>query len=198
MKTLLSFLLCIACWTSVRAQLNGVLVLKRNERTIERYYPGKQIDFINRDDQPVSGIINRVEKDTLFLTFYVERRITNDLGMFGTDTSQAVPLAYNLKDIKTVIRYRDKLNYTADGSVLIAAGGLAVIIGVVNSIHFQEPLSSYSGIALVGVGLAALGLWLTTQTVKHYHLGGAYHLEYYGFTTPGLQPSQGAGSGSGD
>jgi hypothetical protein len=184
MKTLLPFLLCIGCWASVRAQLNGVLVLKRNETTIERYYPGKEFDFINRDDQPVSGVINRVEKDTVFLTFYVERRVTNDLGMFGTDTSETVPLAYSLNDIKTVTRYRDKLNYAADGAVLIAAGGLALVIGVVNSIHFQEPLSSYSGIALVGLGLAALGAWLTMQTTRHYHMGRTYHLEYYGFPTP--------------
>jgi hypothetical protein len=184
MKTLLSFLLCIGCWASVRAQLNGVLVLKRNERTIERYYPGKQFTFINRDDQPVTGVIDRVEKDTVFLTFYVERRVTNDLGMFGTDTSESIPMAYSFNDIKTVILYRDKLNYTADGAVLIAAGGLAIVIGLVNSAHFHENVTSYRGIALVGVGLAALGYWLTRQAVKHYRLGKALHLEYYGFPTP--------------
>jgi hypothetical protein len=104
--------------------------------------------------------------------------------MFGTDTTGAVPLVYSLNDIKTVIRYRDKLNYTADGTVLIAAGGLALVIGIVNSAHFHQQISAYSGIAIVGLGLAALGFWLTQQTVRHYHLGKTFRLEYYGFPTP--------------
>lgn len=183
MKALLSFLVCLCCWVSLRAQLNGVLVLKRNEITIERYYPGKQFTFINRDDQSITGVIDRVEKDTLYLTFYQERRVTNDLGMFGTDSS-AIHLAYSFNDIKTVVKYRDKLNYVADGVVLIAAGALCVVIGVVNSIHFQESAGSYAGIGGAGLGMAILGYWLTRQAERHYHLGRVFHLEYYGFPTP--------------
>ena len=186
MKRFLWLLLFLCGYAAASAQLNGVLVLKRNSKTIQRYYEGKQFTFINSDDQPETGTIPRVVRDTVYLLFYEQGHSVNAWGIQGIDTLNAIPLAYSLKDIKTVIRYRTKLNYAADGAVLMIAGGGVLVLGVVNGIHFQQPAKDWlsSGNIWAALGLTGFGYWLTRQSERHYHLGKTYHLEYYGFTTP--------------
>lgn len=186
MKILLTLAVFLSLSLLTHAQLNGVVVLKRHHKTIERYFEGKSIEFINQDGQRISGIITGVVKDTLLLRFIDVQQRTNYWGLPSMDTLREVPLAYAFSDIKTVVRTRTHLNYTADGIILIAAGAGLLIISAVNTAYYKEPVSDVASGAVLAssVGLMALGTWLITLQTQHYHLGKKYHLEYLGFTTP--------------
>ncbi len=184
MNRLFVLLALLTLHPATNAQLNGIIVLKRNNTTLQRYFEGKSIEFINSYDQPISGLITKVVKDTLYLRFLDIRQGVNYWGLPTMDTLKEVPLAYAFSDIKTVIVHRTHLNYVADGVVLIAAGVALLVVSAVNTAYFKEPIRDVASAGdLIGAGaLAALGAWLITLQTKHYHLGGRFHLDYIGFT----------------
>lgn len=180
----LAFFLALSSFT--QAQLNGVVVLKKHHKTIERYFEGKSIEFINQEGQHVSGLVTAVVHDTLMLRFIDVQQRANYWGLPTMDTLREVPLAYPFSEIKTVVRTRTHLNYTADGIILIAAGVGLLVVSAVNTAYYKEPASDFasSTVLYTSLGLVGLGTWLITLQTKHYHLGKKYHLEYLGFTAP--------------
>jgi hypothetical protein len=180
------FLAALCIGLTAQAQLNGVVVLKRNDHTIQRYFEGRSITFINQDDQQVEGIITGAVQDTIFLRFYDVRRVYSQFGLPALDTIHNISLAYSFSDIKTVIRVRDKLNYVADGSILMAAGVGVLVLGVFNGAYMHQPAKDWlsSGNIWAFLGLTGFGFWLTQQSERHYHLGKKFHLVYYGFPKP--------------
>ena len=189
MKTLLTLIVLLTLHGVPFAQFTGVLVLKRHYKTIERYYPGTTITFINQDNQQVSGIVTGGAKDTVYLRFLDVRQGLNQWELPGLDTLRDFPMAYDISAIKSIIRTRNHLNYAADGAVLIGAAVGLVVLEVVNGAYLHQSSREWlsAGSLITAAGLAGLGTWLITLQNKHYRLGKKYHLEYYGFT-PGPTP----------
>ena len=178
---------------AANAQLNGVVALKSADRTIMRFFEGKTMDFINSYGQEVSGTVQRVADDTLYLTFYNVGQVANQWGLPSMDTLNVVPLAYRFEDIKAIIRYRNKFNYIADGSVLVGAAIALLVAAIVNT-NSSTPGSTTvfsQGDIYGSIGLAGLGVFLFTQQKRVYHLGKRFHLVYYGFPTPKTGTPQG-------
>lgn len=184
MKPLLTLVTFLTLHLAAHAQINGVIVLKRHNTTIQRYYTNRGFTFINQEDQRISGVVAGGAKDSIYLLFYDVRRAVNYWGLPAWDTVAAIPVPYALSDIKTVIRDRTSLNYTADGSILIGAAVGLQVLELVNGAYLKQSSKNWfsSGSFLTSVGLAGLGAWLLTLQTKHYRLGKKYHLEYYSFT----------------
>jgi hypothetical protein len=186
MKILLTLIAVLTLAASTQAQLNGVVVLKKNRKTIERYFEGKSIEFITKYDQHVSGLITGVVKDTLLIRFIDVQQRANYWGLPTMDTLREVPLAFAFSDITTIVKVRTHLNYTADGIILMAAGVGLLVVDAVNTAYYKQPASDmFSGADIyISLGLIGLGAWMVSLQVKHYHLGNKYHLEYLAFTAP--------------
>jgi hypothetical protein len=169
------------------AQIGGVVVLKRHNVTIQRYYTNRSsFTFINQDGQRITGVVAGGAQDTIYLRFFDVRRGMNYWGLPTWDTLANYPVPFAISGIKEVVRDRTGLNYAADGSVLIAAGVGLQLLEVINGAYLHQSARDWltGGSFLTSVGLAGLGAWLITLQTKHYHLGKKYHLEYYGFSAP--------------
>jgi hypothetical protein len=87
-----------------------VIVLKRHQKTIQRYFPGRTITFINTEGQRISGAVTGGAKDSIYIRFYDVRQGISQWGLPALDTLRDVPLGYSFAAIKTVIRERTHLN----------------------------------------------------------------------------------------
>lgn len=185
---LLATFLTLAAAT--HAQINGALVLKRHNTVLQRYYTYRGITFVNQEGQRITGVIAGGSPDSVYLRFYDIRRGVNYWGLPTWDTVAAIPIPYALSDIKYVLRTRTGLNYEADGTILISAAVVLQVLELINGAYLHQPAKDWftSGSALTSLGLAGLGAWLLTLQTKRYRLGRRYHLEYYGFATPGAAP----------
>ena len=88
-------------------------------------------------------------------------------------------------EIKTIRFERTKLNYKADGLILMIAGGGVLMLGAVNGLYRGDPASQwYTPVSYITAGaLLGLGFLLLHSQYKKYHLGKKYMLQYLSVTS---------------
>jgi len=156
MKPFLLFLCLLPVF--IQAQSDDIMVLKRNGANLRTYTTGLSLTMETIYDQWFDGTITAIRNDSVFLN----------------------GLPFDIKEISAIRRERTGLNYGLDGSVLMAAGGAAIIIAGVNGILQSSNFSQwYSPTYLIVSGSFLIGGFLLRHAhFKKYYLGKKYTLEY--------------------
>lgn len=157
------------------------LLLKKNGKTVERYYPGNNFTFYTTDNLPVQGQLERIERDSLFLTYYQIVQVPTQFGTMRIDTSGKYSLQYSLANVGSLPRRasrKSKLKGLLSGAMVL--GGLGyTVVNVVNTTREGDPPFGHDNIdnVLIGLGVAAGGYMLGRAGSDRYTLGSKYTLE---------------------
>ena len=140
-----------------------VLELQKNGSNLKTYSPGMYLVMETIYDQWFEGPITLIRNDSVFVNGF----------------------PFHYKEIKTIRFERTKLNYKADGLILMIAGGGVLVLGAVNGLYRGDPASQwYTPASYITAGaLLGLGFLILHSQFKKYRLGKKYKLQYLSVTS---------------
>lgn len=174
--------LLLACITACcnAQQPSGILLLKKGNRTLARFYQHQFISFYTTDGMPVAAQIERIANDSLFLIQYQVQRVQRADGAMYMDTTGKFRLQFSRANIGsfTPIKQRGRTLLT-DGTLLMVGGGLYLGLNVVNTIRDGDPLLGKDNRPNVLGALAAVGTGLLLKNVwpKRWVVGKTFRLQ---------------------
>lgn len=154
----------------------SVLLLKKNGRTIDRFYSGKDFVFTTKDGMPVHGRLDSIIRDSLFLTYFQEQRVVTQFGTTTTQITGQYDLKFSMANVGSLPR--DKRSGLIPGILIL--GGLAyTTVNIVNTVREGDPPFGKDNIGnvLAGLGSATAGWLLLKSRRTKYVLGDKYTLE---------------------
>jgi hypothetical protein len=154
-KLLLFFLLLTVMGT--RAQTN-LLVLEKNGNNVKTYSTGIDITMQTIYHQWFDGVITAIHNDSVYVNGF----------------------PFHYKEIETIRKDRKKLNYEADGTLMMVAGAGVLVLGVVNGLNRGDRAGSWlTATSYITAGALLVGGYLLSKArYKNYHLGKKYTLQY--------------------
>jgi hypothetical protein len=174
------FILSIAVFlASSCAAQNDLLILKKNNRTVESFFPGSEMDF-STNMRYYEAYVSSIEKDSIFLVQYDVRRVYTNLGVFVLDTVAQYHFGINYRDIISFGKKRKNFDWNSSGAALFGGGALLTTAGLITWI-FAKPNTRYYARPQLVIGAAALGTvgyFLMKTGNKTRKLGKKYTLHY--------------------
>ncbi len=180
MKILFVLSVCLLFYFSGNAQPSDILILKKNDRTLQTFFPGNEIIF-NTSSRYYFGYIQSINHDSLFLIQYDVRQIPTSLGIYILDTVATYHFAINYKEITGLGKNRNKkFDWSASGGALLGGGIVITTVGLGTWLFTKPNTRYYASPYLVGGAalLGGIGYLLVKSNSKGITLGKKYSLEY--------------------
>ena len=162
MYKLLFVLCCLLPARNVSAQTGAsrisdyLSVKKRNGITVDNYYPGMYINFVNTNGRQFEGPIDRIEHDSVFIKFFQIIKQPTIWGTYISDTVRTDILPFHYREIKNIVTYRfaKKRHYLQTlGTLAQIAGGGYFILNTVNTLREKE--NPFAGKNAANLAIAA-------------------------------------------
>lgn len=180
MKILFISFVAMFSFFSIKGQSSDLLILKKNNRTLQTFFPGNEIIF-NTSTRYYDAVIQSINHDSLFLIQYDIRQVPTSLGIYILDTLGTYPFAVNYKEITGFGKYGNKkFNWAGSGGALLGGGTLLTTVGLGTWLFTKPKTTYYASPYLVGGAalLAGIGYFLAKASGKKMALGKKYTLEY--------------------
>ncbi len=164
---------------NITAQGTDLLLLRNSKnRTIKTLLAGSFIHFKDISGHEVTGVLRRLERDTLFITYYDVRQRYSVLGTSMSDTLTAYMLRYHYNEIFSIAKDPQSFEFVRDGTLFILGGAAYAVLHTVNGLIKKEPLDGKT-LAIAG-GIAATGFVMKKLRKRSYVIGRRYSLQYIG------------------
>ena len=164
---------------AVFAQGSDLLLLKKNNKqTIQTFFAGSFIHFFDNDGREESGVIKKIERDTLFILHFDIRRQYNMWGTSVADTLSAFLNRYHYNEIKSIRKPPKSFEFVRNGTLFMIAGTGYAVLHVANAVILDEKVDGTT-MAIAG-GVAALGFAMRKLRKYNYSIGKKYQLSYIG------------------
>jgi hypothetical protein len=158
---------------------NDLLILKKNNRTVQSFFPGSEMDF-STNTRYYEAYVTSIEKDSVFLVQYDVRRVFTNLGVYVLDTVAQYHFGINYHDIISLAQKRKNFDWNSSGAALFGGGVLLTTAGLITWI-FAKPNTRYYARPQLVIGAAALatvGYFLMKTGNNTRVLGKRYKLQY--------------------
>ncbi len=162
------------------AQPSDILIFKKNNRTIQTFFPGNEISFTT-STRYYNATIKSINHDSVFLIQYDIRQVPTNLGVYMLDTVGVYPFAINYKEITGFGKKKNRgFDWTGSGGVLFGGGILLTTVGLGSWLFAKPNTRYYASPYLVGGAalLAGVGYLILKSGNKKMMLGKKYSLEY--------------------
>ncbi len=185
MQKITLFLFFYLLFTSAKAQSGDMLVLKKGNRTEQRFFGGSFIAIQLKSKQWINGYLTKIKNDTIQILPIVEKPAVNFLGMVVTDTVLLNPMKIPLKNIYAVPK-EEAFIFIKNGSLLQILGGGYLLLNIINTASSKDPVFGKDNIDNLAIAAGVL----TVGTVMHlthkstHLLGKKYRLQIVQFSTP--------------
>jgi hypothetical protein len=164
---------------SLEARAQGsdiILVKKGNHKTVARLVPGKPVSLADRTGRTLEGMVDKVDRDTLYVRQYDIRRRATQWGTSVADTVASWTVSCHYRDIVSLEKTSESFRLIRNGMIPLVAGTGYAMLHLVNAGLQKEPVD---GRTMAIAGAAALtGLVLNKTHRNHIRLDGKYRLEY--------------------
>ena len=179
MQKIILLILCTGFVFSSYAQSGDMLVFKKGNYTIQRFYQGSFISFQLNTKQWISGYIKKIQTDTVTIVPIQESPVINFLGMVIADTIILNTVKIALKNIYAFPKEHEHFSYVKDGSLLQILSGGYLVLNLINTASSKDPVFGKDNIKNVGVaaGVFAAGTVLHMTHKSSYLIGKKYHLK---------------------
>lgn len=174
-------LFSIICFASVaaHAQSSDFIILKKKNKTIRTFYAGSNIEFVATNGAYRNGVINKIERDTIFMQEFLVQRIPTTFGTYIIDTAGSFRFAYDYRQIKMFGKEQKGFNVAGSGGALLGGGILLTLGSGVVYLADREKFSG--GLMAASAGLALAGYFMSKSGSKGIVMGKkGYHLQYMG------------------
>ncbi|MEO6730111.1 MAG: hypothetical protein ABIN01_02755 [Ferruginibacter sp.] len=156
------------------AQSSDVLLLKKNEKTIRRYFAGSHINLTTTTGAYLDAQITLIKNDTLFLKQFVIRQVPTRLGVYVLDTVTTYYYKYHYTQVKAVGTTGRKFDLSASAASLIGGG---LLLTLANGVVFLVDREKFSPALLVAsASLATIGYVMAKAGGKGMMIGRKYSL----------------------
>jgi hypothetical protein len=176
MPKLLLLILAMAFGRVVDGQGWDMVLLKKNGKTLINYMPGAHIAFHTTDGQEADGIIRKIERDSIFLTYFDVRQGYTPWYTTVLDTVSAYLMSYDYRTIDRIHRKPAGFEFIRNGSLFMIGGTAYALLHVINAAYLKQPVDGRS-LAIAGAFVAG-GYLMKRLRKHHYPIGGRYKLEY--------------------
>jgi hypothetical protein len=153
-----------------------VVLRNRKGHTVKSYFSGMPIDFGDRGGREVSGIVKKIDNDTIFIQQYDIRRLYNQWGTSVADTVTTYLLKYHHNEVTWVRKPKARFEFVRDGTIFIIGGTGYLLLHVINAAYLKEPVVG-STVAIAG-GIAIGGLVMKKLRKNKYPIGKKYQMVY--------------------
>ena len=145
------FILCCFFYLPASAQ-NDLLVLKKNNKTIQSFYPGSPFIFSTANGN-FNTYITGIQKDSIYVVQYDIRTVPTNLGIYVLDTVARYNFGINYRDIISLGKMNNHFDWSASGGALF--GGLHRPAGCLRfaaqSVGGGEVLGQAGGVERLGL-----------------------------------------------
>ena len=177
-RTILFFFLILVSQELLSQANPSDMIVLRNKQghTIKSYFPGIPITFADQGNRWRSGIVRKIQRDTLFLQQYDVRMAYNQWGGYVPDTITAYLIKFHINEIKWIRKPAAKFEFVRNGNIFIIGGTAYLILHLINSAYLKEPVVG-STVAIAG-GIALGGMLMHVARKQRYNIGRKYSLKY--------------------
>ena len=175
MSRILLILLLLPGYQSF-GQSSDVILLKRNNKTINRYFSGTDIDLVTTTGVSLNAYITHINNDTLFLKQFVVRQTPTMLGVFILDTLTTYYYQYHYNQIKSIGKTGRRFDLSASAGSLLGGGALLTLAGGVVFLVDREKFSP--ALMTASVSLATIGYVMAKTSGNGMVIGKKYSLAY--------------------
>lgn len=174
--TLIGCLAAMLCFSQA-----DMIILKKRNKTIDRYYIGSYIYFDTEGDQRWSGKIYKLKSDTIFIVPIQEQAYSNSWGLVLTDTIQLNRIGIALNKIKHITKQDESLLFLKDGSLLKLLGGGYAFLNIINNLTAsdRDPVFGPENLKNLGIAAGVFGIGMVQKALykDYYPLGKKYQLK---------------------
>jgi hypothetical protein len=160
------------------AQNSDILLLRKHNKTITHFFHGSYIEFYTTEKMLVSGVVDSIKRDSLFLLYYDVRMVLNMFGTFSPDTMAVYTQQYAFNNVYSFPAKR-RFNLITSGVLFMAGGAAYFLVNMVNTIREGDaPFGKDNLPHVIGAATAmGLGILLNKTQRTEYKLGKKYHLK---------------------
>jgi len=157
-----------------------ILLLKKGNKPVQKYYAGSTIMFYTKEGQAISGNIDCIKNDSIFLSQQTIRRIPTAEGGIRFDTSNKYKLMFSLANIGSFPSGKQRgKNLLTDGSLLILGGAGYLVLNLVNTTRQGDPAFGEENLpkVLASAGAVVLGFILKHAWPSRVTIGKKYEIQ---------------------
>ncbi len=172
-------LLLFIGFVSATCAQTDMIILKKRNKTVQRYYTGSFISLQLNNEQRTNGYIKKLKQDTIYLIPVQEKLIVNFLGMLVTDTVVLNTIKISLRSIHAVPKEEESFSYIKDGSLFQILSGGYIVLNLINAATSKEQLLGSNNAKRLGTAAGVFGIG-SVMHVLHNHsyiIGKKYHLQ---------------------
>lgn len=171
------FIVCV--YSLGYSQGSDLLLLKKSRtKTIQTFFAGSYIHFTDINGREESGVIKKIERDTLFIIHHDVRRAYNMWGTSVADTVSAFLNRYHYNEIKAVYKPPKSFEFIRNGTLFMIGGTGYAVLHLANSAIQSQKVDGKT-MAIAG-GVAAVGFIMYKMRKYKYTIGKKFQLTYIG------------------
>lgn len=163
-----------------------ISVKKRNNITLKSYFPGAYLSCRTVYGNDLNGIIQAIHNDSIFLKEYDVRPVPNPWGTYTIDTLGSRLVAFNYRDIQTVIfKKSESFSYIKNGTVLIVGGVGYAALNLINGAYLKESIIGKTNRKSLAIALGIAGTgFLMNRLYRRQNSEKKYKIIYTCMTCP--------------
>lgn len=177
----LTILLLVMASTAFSQVSDFITVKKRNNRTLASYFPGSVIACETVYKNYISGIVQAVRNDSVFVRQYDIRAVPNQWGVASVDTLGSNVTGIHYKDIESVVlRKRESFGFIKNGTILIVGGVGYALLNLINGKYLKQSITGTKNLQSlrIALGVAGAGLLLNRLHAFNEHNHKRYRIAY--------------------
>jgi len=177
------------CTMMASAQSDFIVVKKRNNRTVKTFMPGSPITITTFQDYTLSGPVDTIRDDSIFVRMYNIRVMPTQFGTTIIDTAGSNVRGVHYKDIQKIdVGKKESFVFVKNGTLFMVAGLGYIVLNLINGAYLHEPPSGGS-IAIAG-GVAAVGFIMNRIYHSRKKHGKLYKIEYIHMNDTNVQKAR--------
>jgi len=156
---------------SLQAQVSDfITVKKKNNRTLKTFFPGSAISFETSSGSYVSGTIDIIRNDSLFIKMFDIRTYPTQFGVTKIDTFGTYSLGFHYKEIAKVdVGKKDHFAFIKNGTIFMIGGLGYAVLNVVNGKYLDESITSDENLKSLGIALGVAGAGFIMNRIYHHN-----------------------------
>jgi len=162
------------------AQSSDVILLKRNNKTIKRYFAGTDIDLTTTTGVYINAQITKIKNDSLFLKQFVIRQIPTQLGVYVLDTVATYYYKYHYNQVKAIGKTGRRFNLSASAASLLGGGAILTLASGI--VYLVDRKNFSPALMIASASLATIGYVMAKTGGKGMIIGKKYSLVYLGIS----------------